>query len=232
MVLAAFTKNWWKSSKKSDEGEEGNVDENLSTEETSEHEQSQEEANVKIEEHLHLNEVQDELKESLENDRLEDLEEEEEVYTHEGGGAPALDDPIEEAYELEEQEHQEEEPEQEERRRPSRKGIKSPKEFFNTEILYRFDIMEDDIRKKIQGTYRLELKGYQGGIWTVKVGDQLDVVNKKEDSEITYNMQQRDFMLLVNGQLNPQLAIFAGKMKINGDLQKSVSFIELLAPVE
>ncbi len=226
MILAPFTKNWWKSAKKSEDGseegvaldEEISVDENLEiTEETL---SPLEEHDSEIEEHL----------DTLDPEHSDENPEEEEGYTHEGGGHPELDDPIEEAYEFEQREQRNFE--KEERNQPSRSKIRNAKEFFNTEMLYRFDIMEDNLRKQLAGSYRLELKGYQGGIWTVKVGDQLDIVNKKEDSEIIYSMQQRDFVLLVNGQLNPQLAIFAGKMKITGDLKKSVEFIELLAPAE
>lgn len=230
MLLAAFTKNWWKS-KKSEDGSEQTEPEHGN--EALEKDPSLEERGAidpaKVETvSLHAEE------ENFDEEHPHESEEEE-GYIHEGGGSAVVDDPIEEAYDFEHSEQQrfdQEDSEREGRNKPSRSTIKSAKEFFNTEILYRFDIIQDTLRKQLAGTYRLELKGYQGGIWTVKVGDQLDVVNKREDSEITYNMQQRDFVLLVNGELNPQLAIFAGKMKITGDLKKSVSFIELLAPLE
>ena len=43
-------------------------------------------------------------------------------------------------------------------------NVKSAKEFFNSEILYRFDILEDNDRNELQSRYRIELKGYQRGI--------------------------------------------------------------------
>lgn len=109
-------------------------------------------------------------------------------------------------------------------------NVKSAKEFFNSEILYRFDILEDSQRGELEGSYRIELKGYQGGIWTVLIGQQLEVVNRREDAEIVINMHQKDFLQLVNGELNPQLAIFAQKMRVQGDLRRCITFDRLLTP--
>lgn len=114
---------------------------------------------------------------------------------------------------------------------PSRTNVKSAKEFFNGEIHYRYDILEDEARTEVLGTYRIELKGFQGGIWTITVGElQVDVVNRREEAEIVLTMQQRDFLQLVNGDLNPQLAVFAQKMRVSGDLRKAVAFQALLSP--
>lgn len=113
---------------------------------------------------------------------------------------------------------------------PHRSKIKSAKEFFNTEILYRFDILEDHERVDLRGDYRIELRGFQGGVWTIRIGDVIEVVNRREDAEISIVMQQRDFLQLVNGTLNPQLAIFAQKMRITGDLRKAILFQLILTP--
>ena len=114
---------------------------------------------------------------------------------------------------------------------PWRSKISSAKEFFNAEILYRFDIMENDDREALRGRYRLELKGYNGGIWTLEVQDEIDVVNRKEDAEIVFTMDHQDFLHVVNGNLNPQLAMLSKKMRVSGDMRKAVHFERLLAPV-
>ena len=82
---------------------------------------------------------------------------------------------------------------------------------------------------EVQG-YRIELKGYKGGIWTVDLGDELTVVNRREEAEIVLTMQQRDFIHLVNGEMNPQLLILAQKLKVQGDIRKAVKFENLLVP--
>ncbi len=161
----------------------------------------------------------------------DDDQDEEESFTHEGAESIEQDDPLAGAFDLERgtplnplDGYQERD------NLPVRAKVKSAKEFFSTEILYRFDILEDDDRADLKGSYRLELKGYQGGVWTVNLGDALEVVNRREDAEIVLTMQQRDFVTLVNGQLNPQLAIFAQKMRVSGDVKKAILFQNLLCP--
>lgn len=161
----------------------------------------------------------------------DDDSDEEESFTHEGAESIEQDDPLAGAFDLERgtpinplDGYQERD------NLPVRAKVKSAKEFFSTEILYRFDILEDEDRSELKGSYRLELKGYQGGVWTVSLGDGLEVVNRREDAEIVLTMQQRDFVTLVNGQLNPQLAIFAQKMRVSGDVKKAILFQNLLCP--
>lgn len=113
---------------------------------------------------------------------------------------------------------------------PWRNRIETAKEFFGTEILYRYDILEVEDRDKLKGSYRIELKGENGGIWTITLGDELDVVNVKEEAEVVISMHQRDFMLLVNGELNPQVAFLANKIRSQGDLTRAINFQAVLAP--
>ena len=69
-------------------------------------------------------------------------------------------------------------------------------------------------------------------MWTLNLGDELDIVNKKEDAEVVLTMRQNDFLKVVNGELNPQLAILGKKIKIIGDTKRGVLFQSLLAPAE
>jgi hypothetical protein len=108
--------------------------------------------------------------------------------------------------------------------------VRSAKEFFSTEILYRFDILEMGDRRKIGGRYRIELKGNKGGIWTIFAGDDIEIVNRREDADLVFVMQHRDFIHMVNGDLNPQLAILAQKLKVQGELRQAVKFQTILLP--
>ncbi|MFN8389157.1 MAG: SCP2 sterol-binding domain-containing protein [Bdellovibrionota bacterium] len=160
------------------------------------------------------------------NEQHADDEDDADGFTHEGLPEYEQDDPLAPAYDIEKGtplgSHRHD--------LPIRANIKNAKEFFNTELLYRYDILEDHERAELGGRYRIELKGFQGGVWTVQLGDNLDVVNRREDAEIVFTMQQNDFLQLVNGQLNPQLAMFAQKMRVHGDLKKAVRFQSLLSP--
>lgn len=135
-------------------------------------------------------------------------------------------DPLAPAYDLEAGEPIKPIPEQ----LPWKSKVRSAKEFFNTEVLYRFDIIEPQYLEPIKGTFRVELKGAQGGVWSFTVGDQLEVVNSREEAETVLSMSQQDFIDIVNGTLNPQLAILSQKVKIVGDAKKAILVQELLAP--
>ena len=139
------------------------------------------------------------------------------------------DDPLGDAYDLE---HGDvlKPTEVEVRHAPWKSKISTPREFFGTEVLYRHDILEDADRELLRGRYRIELKGAQGGIWSLSLGDQIEVVNRVEEADVVISMQQKDFLDLVNGALNPQLAILAKKIKIQGDVRRAIYFQSMLAP--
>ncbi len=115
-------------------------------------------------------------------------------------------------------------------RKVLRNKVDSPKDFFSTELVYRFDILPDTDQHDLRGSYRVEVKGNKGGIWTLIVNEQLEVINRREEAEVVLSLQQRDFMQLVNGDLNPQMAIMAQKIRLSGDVRRGVLFQNLLAP--
>lgn len=113
---------------------------------------------------------------------------------------------------------------------PWRSDVKSPREFFSTEILYRYDILDPGDQQALKGAYRLELKGHDGGTWTIVVDDELRVENARDDVDIVISMYGKDFMNLINGRLNPQLAILAQRIRVRGDTRRAVIFQSLLTP--
>jgi hypothetical protein len=114
---------------------------------------------------------------------------------------------------------------------PSAAQVDSAKEFFLTELLYRFDILEPDFRKNLVGTFRFEIKGESGGVWTVNINDDLKVVNEREEAEVIVSAYEDDFVNVVNGKLNPQLAILSKKLKPSGNLSKFLNVLELVSPM-
>ena len=154
---------------------------------------------------------------------VEAVQAEAEAIQDEDGAAeesPSCDDPIEEAAGLGDGGNE----------LPWRSEVENAKEFFSTELLYRFDILEEDERAFLAGSYRLELKGYRGGVWTLNLGDDIDVINRKENANVVLTMDQRDFLEIVNGNLNPQLCLVSKKVRIKGDVEKVTAFQALLSP--
>lgn len=141
---------------------------------------------------------------------------------------------IDEEEEVEESFEEEEEDEDlpEEDFRPVKRGrVDSAKEFFSTELIYRFDILQPNVQEELRGSYRVEVKGNAGGTWTVVVDKDLQVVNERQEADVVMSLQQRDFVQLINGDLNPQMGILAQKIKLQGDVRKVASFQSLLYPI-
>jgi hypothetical protein len=113
---------------------------------------------------------------------------------------------------------------------PFQSKIESAKEFFSTEVLYRFDIIEPQELEPIKGSYRIELTGENGGVWSLKIGDQLEVSNSKEEADTILAMRETDFLEVVNGKLNPQLSILSQKIKVTGAVKQAIRLQEILAP--
>ena len=163
-------------------------------------------------------------------------DEDEEIEVHAGSDDATADDPLAMPYDEFEQDS---EPRRGRSRRggdsreggqPWRAKVQSAKEFFTTEVLYRYDLLEREERSRLATTYRIELKGNKGGVWTLTAQDELEIVNRREEAELVLTMQHRDFLALVNGDLNPQLAMLAQKIRVQGDYRKAVHGLSLFAP--
>jgi hypothetical protein len=115
-------------------------------------------------------------------------------------------------------------------RLPPRARVASAKDFFTEEAIYRYDLMLPQQREELKGDYRIEVKGNKGGVWSLKIDSSLEIVNRREDADVVLSLQQKDFVQLVNGDLNPQMAILAQKMKVLGDMRSVATLQSLLVP--
>ena len=120
--------------------------------------------------------------------------------------------------------------EEEEHKHPWKGKTTSTKQFFSEELLYRYDILEDKERERVNGKFRIELDGDQPEVWSLEIRDEIEVVNESQEAEVVFNATHKDFLNIINGVLNPQLSILAEKIKINGDIKKALAFHRLLAP--
>lgn len=181
---------------------------------------------------LYRSSEEDDDEAGFDDEESEDEEEDEEDGDDDSQKQLTGDDALGPAFDLENGRPLYEEEEEEEgnyrRRAPLRAKIETPKDFFSAEILYRFDILEDEERDQLVGSYCIDLRGSNGGFWTVKVGQEMDVVAEKESADVEFLIQQNDFINLVNGKINPQLALLAKKVKISGDAKKAFVFNELI----
>lgn len=81
----------------------------------------------------------------------------------------------------------------------------------------------------LHATYQFDLTGVDGGTYHIEVVDGRCQVGEGRASSpnITITMTASDYLDMINGLLNPQLAFMGGKLKIKGDMSLAVKIQEL-----
>jgi putative sterol carrier protein len=72
----------------------------------------------------------------------------------------------------------------------------------------------------LNATYQFDLSGEGGGKWQVLINsDKCEVKEGAHPSpNITISMTAQDYLDLLAGKLNPQMAFMTGKLRISGDM--------------
>lgn len=75
-----------------------------------------------------------------------------------------------------------------------------------------------------------DISGDQGGQWVARISDrQIEVgEGKADDATTTLRMKDKDFLGIVNGDLNPVTAFMQGLIKIEGDMSVAMQLQNLL----
>lgn len=87
-----------------------------------------------------------------------------------------------------------------------------------------FDMMPSRFNKEaskgLKVVYQFDLAGDGGGKWHVIIADEQCQVNEGAHASpnITISMSAQDYLDLVNGKLNGQVAFMTGKLRIAGDM--------------
>ncbi len=81
----------------------------------------------------------------------------------------------------------------------------------------------------VNATYQFDLTGDGGGTWNVKVGDGACEVNEgaADSANITITMAASDYLDMITGKLNPQMAFMGGKLKIKGDMSLALKMQQI-----
>jgi putative sterol carrier protein len=87
-----------------------------------------------------------------------------------------------------------------------------------------FDMMPSRFNKEaskgLSAVYQFDLAGDGGGKWHVIIANQQCEVKEGAHASpnITISMSAQDYLDLVNGKLNGQVAFMTGKLRIAGDM--------------
>ncbi|MCA9551192.1 MAG: SCP2 sterol-binding domain-containing protein [Myxococcales bacterium] len=103
------------------------------------------------------------------------------------------------------------------------------KEVFETHIPSRL-ASKPDVVTSINNSYQFDLTGDGGGKWVVDLTEPGGKVfaGEKADPGVTVTMTASDFVDLVNGKLNGQMAFLQGKLKIKGDMSLALKLQQVL----
>jgi putative sterol carrier protein len=87
-----------------------------------------------------------------------------------------------------------------------------------------------DVVAKINAIYQFNISGPAGGSWAVDCTAPGGAISAGANggAKCTVAMTEGDFLNLVNGKLNPQMAFMTGKLKIQGDMGLALKLQQIL----
>src|SRR5512133_411177 len=88
-----------------------------------------------------------------------------------------------------------------------------------------------DVVSKINAVYQFNISGPNGGQWSVDCTQPGGAVTAGQSSaaKCTVNCTDADFLNIVNGKLNAQMAFMSGKLKIQGDMGLAMKLQQILS---
>jgi putative sterol carrier protein len=87
-----------------------------------------------------------------------------------------------------------------------------------------------DVVSKVNAVYQFNISGPGGGQWSVDCTTPGGAVTSgtAAAAKCTVNCTDADFLSIVNGKLNPQMAFMSGKLKIQGDMGLAMKLQQIL----
>ncbi len=90
---------------------------------------------------------------------------------------------------------------------------------------------DGDSLSGINATYQFNLSGDDGGNWVIALTEDNKSVKEGEDenAQCVISMSSGDFMGMIGGSLNPQMAFMTGKLRVKGDMALALKLQAVLA---
>ncbi len=105
----------------------------------------------------------------------------------------------------------------------------TPKEVFTDKLPAQMKEKGDEVTK-VNAIYQFMVTGDNGGNWwvdTTKSGGEVGE-GENADAKCTITMSDTDFIDMVTGKLNGQMAFMTGKLKIKGDMSLAMKLGNVL----
>lgn len=105
----------------------------------------------------------------------------------------------------------------------------TPKEYFEQKVPSNLKSRAEKLAS-INAIYEFQINGDQGGTWTLDLtvpGGSV-ATGSSGKANCTVTMQDENFVKLVSGELNPQMAFMTGKLKVAGNMGLALKLTNIL----
>ncbi len=102
----------------------------------------------------------------------------------------------------------------------------TPKEIF-VSIKERIQSNADEVKAEIDGIFRFEITGDDGGTWIVDCKE-VDVREADEAGEVTITVTDADFVAINDGSLDAMQAFMMGQIQVEGDMGLAMKLQQVL----
>lgn len=105
----------------------------------------------------------------------------------------------------------------------------TPKEYFEEKMPKNLEERKETL-SGINAIYEFQLSGPEGGTWTLDLctpGGQVKS-GSSGNANCTIAISDENFVKLIGGQLNPQMAFMTGKIKVQGNVGLALKLQKIL----
>ena len=104
----------------------------------------------------------------------------------------------------------------------------TPKSYFEEKIAQKLKD-KPETSKAVNAVYEFNITGDNGGVWTVDLTKEPGTVTPVTTgvAKCTVTATANDFLNIVSGKMNPQMAFMSGKLKIAGDMGLAMKMAQL-----
>lgn len=106
----------------------------------------------------------------------------------------------------------------------------TPKEYFEQKVPQNLKERGEAV-SGINAVYEFQINGPSGGTWTLDLTaseGQVTAGSADGKASCTVTMSDENFIKLVSGQLNPQMAFMTGKLKVAGNVGLALKLQKIL----
>lgn len=105
----------------------------------------------------------------------------------------------------------------------------TPKSYFEEKIAKKL-ADKPELSKQVNATYEFNITGDNGGVWTVDLTKEPGAVSAGSTgaAKCIVTAASPDFLKIISGQMNAQMAFMSGKLKIKGDMSLALKLQKVI----